>query len=311
MDCRFRAPTPDDIPAIVEVVRACELADYGDAEFTAEDLHVVWRLIDREQDAWVGERDGEIVSTGVVRLRSPTRIRSFGYVLPAQTGQGIGSELLRRIEERARELAARAPAGEEVYLSQDVTPRVESQVALFERHDFRLIRRFWKMGIELADEPAEPAWPEGIRVASMQRGEERAVFDASEEAFADHWDHQPHDYDEWRSFMIERESFDPSLWPLAWDADEIAGFSLCGISPDEGWVGVIGVRPPWRKRGLGLALLLESFRRLRDKGAARCALYVDSENPTGATRLYERAGMHVVRESEAWTKVIRPASSAP
>jgi ribosomal protein S18 acetylase RimI-like enzyme len=64
-----------------------------------------------------------------------------------------------------------------------------------------------------------------------------------------------------------------------------------------GWVAGLGVRKPWRKRGLGLALLQRTFRLFHERGERSVGLGVDSENPTGATRLYERAGMHVESES--------------
>ena len=161
------------------------------------------------------------------------------------------------------------------------------------------------MGIDLDEEPPTPEWPEGIRLETARRGEERAVFDASEDAFQDHWDHQPHDYDEWRTWMVETEYYDPANWLLARDGDEIAGVSLLFIEPDVGWVGVLGVRPPWRRRGLGKALLLASFHEIRKHGKPRAVLGVDAQNPTGATRLYESAGMRVINEASAYRKIVR------
>jgi mycothiol synthase len=304
MEYMFRSPRPDDLPAVAELVREVEAADYGEAEDPTERLGVGFRLIDRERDAWVVEDgEGRIVAGGMVRVRHPTRLRSFGLVRPAHTGRGLGSELLRRIERRGRELARQAPEGETVYLGQEVGPLNPRARELLERNGYELARHFWKMGIDLAAEPPEPAWPEGIRVETMQPGQEREVFDASEEAFQDHWDHQPHDYDEWRAWM-QVESFDPSLWLIARDDAEIAGISLCSVARQdgEGWVGVLGVRRPWRRRGLGKALLLESFRRLRERGLPRAVLGVDAANPTGATRLYEGAGMSVVFESASYRK---------
>jgi ribosomal protein S18 acetylase RimI-like enzyme len=74
---------------------------------------------------------------------------------------------------------------------------------------------------------------------------------------------------------------------------------------DWGWIGTLGVRPAWRRRGLGLALLYESFRRFAERGETLAALGVDSENPTGATRLYERAGMRVLWRADVWRKELR------
>jgi mycothiol synthase len=69
-----------------------------------------------------------------------------------------------------------------------------------------------------------------------------------------------------------------------------------------GWIASLGVRKPWRKRGLGLAILLRTFHEFYARGERSVGLGVDSENQTGATRLYERAGMHVVAEDVVWEK---------
>jgi mycothiol synthase len=302
----FRAPTLDDLPAVAAVVREAELADYGEAEDRTEELQVGFGFVDAERDAWLVESgDGQVVGAGLVRVRHPTQLRGFAAVSPAHTGRGIGTDLLARIETRARELAEQAPKGETVSLGQDVAPANEAARTLLERHGYALVRHFWKMAIDLDGEPSEPAWPEGISVSTMAPGEERAIFDASEDAFQDHWGFVPHDYDEWRAWTVERESFDPSLWLIARDEDEIAGVSMCYAAPDAGWVGVLGVRRPWRRQGLGLALLLESLRALRRHGMTRAALHVDASNPTGATHLYERAGMHVVNQSDLYKKELR------
>jgi mycothiol synthase len=305
MNYRFRRPTPDDLPAVIELVRTVEQVDYGDIDDPTEYLSIIFEMIDLDRDAWVVEdEDGHVVAGGGVRPRHPTRIRSFSAVHPDHRGRGIGSGLLERLEERAREMAKDAPEGEEVWLGVDAASSNEGARQLFEARGFELVRHFWKMGIDLDEEPPEPEWPEGIRLERAERGEERAVFDASEEAFQDHWDFQPHNYDEWRQWMVERESYDPSLWLLAKEGDEIAGISLCSLDPDEGWVGVLGVRPTWRRRGLGKALLYASFRELRDRGKPRTVLGVDAANPTGATRLYESVGMRVSSEAAAYRKIV-------
>jgi len=112
-------------------------------------------------------------------------------------------------------------------------------------------------------------------------------------------------YEEWAHWTVERDGFDPTLWFLARDGDEIAGFSLCRPSetrPDTGFVNLLGVRRAWRRRGLGEALLRHSFVELYRRGFARVALGVDAGSPTGATRLYERVGMQVVRRLDFYEK---------
>ena len=89
----------------------------------------------------------------------------------------------------------------------------------------------------------------------------------------------------------DNHRFDPSLWWLVDDGDELAAISLNAWhfsgDPQFGWIHVLGVRPAWRRRGLATALLLHSFRDFKQRGATRVGLGVDGENTTGAVRLYE------------------------
>jgi len=305
MNYRFRRPTQDDLPAVTELVRALWLDD-GEDDDPSEFLKTLFRLIDLDRDAWlVEDQEGTVVAGGAVRARHPHRLRTFGGVLPEYRGQGVGTELRDRLEERAREMAQDAPEGEEVWLGADAGSSNASAREFFEARGYDLIRHFWTMGIDLDVETPEPEWPDGIRLERAQRGEERAVHAASEEAFADHWEHHPTPYEDWAEWHVKSESYDPSTWLLAKHGDEIAGISLLFLEANEGWIGILGVRPAWRRRGLGRALLLESFREIRDRGKPRARLGVDAANPTGATRLYETAGMRVLNESVAYRLIVR------
>jgi ribosomal protein S18 acetylase RimI-like enzyme len=142
------------------------------------------------------------------------------------------------------------------------------------------------------------------------------VYRADNEAFRDHFGFVEAPFEEgfarFKHFMTDYEGFDPTLWFLAMDgrSAEIAGFSLCRPNsyedPDLGFVNVLGVRRPWRKRGLGLALLHHSFGEFYRRGKRKAGLGVDAENLTGALRLYEKAGMHIHTAFDLYAKEIRP-----
>ncbi len=139
---------------------------------------------------------------------------------------------------------------------------------------------------------------------TFRPGEERAIYDVDMEAFQDHWDFFPVPFDDWRDYFIGSETFDPELWFVAEDGDEIAGTALCSSArgPETGWVNVLAVRRPWRRRGLGRALLLHAFREFRRRGYERVGLNVDGENLTGAVRLYEQAGMRVAHREDSYRR---------
>jgi ribosomal protein S18 acetylase RimI-like enzyme len=170
------------------------------------------------------------------------------------------------------------------------------------RRGFRPIRHFFRMHADLGEEPLAPRWPAGISVRTFRDGDARAVYDANLDAFADHWDFEPIDFEDWQHLLIRASDFDPALWFIAEEGNEIAGICLCALErrPGTGHVHILGVRPHWRRRGLGTTLLLHAFRELRRRGRAQADLGVDGENTTGAVRLYERAGMRVATRVDAF-----------
>ena len=132
-----------------------------------------------------------------------------------------------------------------------------------------------------------------------EASDERRVIRAVYDSFSDHWGFVPEPFEayleRWLHFMDHNPDLDPALWFMALDGDEVAGMSLCFKKayddPELGWVGTLGVCRPWRKRGLGLALLQHSFCELYQRGQRKIGLGVDADSLTGATRLYLKAGM--------------------
>jgi mycothiol synthase len=171
---------------------------------------------------------------------------------------------------------------------------------------YRNIRASYTMEIDLGEEPtAAAAEMAGIEGRPYRAGiDERVTYKAQEESFEDHWDHTPQTFETWREFGVKQLNFDPSLWFLAWEGAEVVGLALNFLErsgePGYGWVGTVGVRRAWRRRGIGEALLRRSFRELHSRGQRRVRLSVDAESITGATRLYERVGMRVIRRSNTW-----------
>jgi mycothiol synthase len=148
----------------------------------------------------------------------------------------------------------------------------------------------------------------GISVRTASADDHRLLFDAFIEVWQDTNDPIDETFEEWAHWHVERDSYDPTLWFLAVAGDELAGFSLCRIDPvdpNAGYISLLGVRRPWRRQGLGEALLLRSFAAFRERGLTRGTLGVDASSITGATRLYERAGMRVYRDTVFLERAVR------
>jgi ribosomal protein S18 acetylase RimI-like enzyme len=166
------------------------------------------------------------------------------------------------------------------------------------------------MEVELLGVPAEPTPPGGIALRTLEP--ERDLPDAHrvlQDAFRDHWDHEPVPYERFLEEEVD-DGFDPSLWFLAFDGDELVGV-LYGIAhTDRGWVGELGVLRSHRGLGIAAALLRMSFAAFARRGLTRVRLNVDSDNPTGAVSLYERVGMHVASSYDLWELAMPSTSDA-
>ena len=239
----------------------------------------------------------------------------WGRVHPDYDGMGIGSWMLGWAEEHIR------PAMNELSPGLRFAPRVgtyhkskESQ-KLFEDFGYHYIRSFYRMLIEMDAPPPVPLWPEELTIRTYHpETDVEAVFRADQDIFRDHFGFIEEPYEEglarFKHFMTGRKDFDPTLWWLAMDGKEIAGICLCRPQahedPETGYVSTLGVRRPWRKRGLGLAFLQHAFGEFYRRGKRKASLGVDAENLTGALRLYEKAGMHVHMQVDTFEKEIRP-----
>lgn len=290
-------------------MQACDRAVYGDTDWTELELREEWDDIDIEHDAWVAVDGDAIVGVKHLSEIRDGRIITDGYVHPAHAGRGVGTLLLTAVETRARELEPGLAPGKRVYLESAHLVGDPGAPALFVSRDYHRVRTFFRMVRVVENGEPRPALPAGLEIRAFDPDVHgRRLHAAFEEAFASEWGHRSQSYEAWRERVIGWSRFDANLFVVVWDDDEIAAFSLNYDKRmgDWGWIGSVGVRPAWRRQGLGLALLQESFRRFAERGEATVALGVDSENPTGATRLYERAGMDVLWRADVWQKELRP-----
>jgi mycothiol synthase len=310
----------DDLEAAVELFNRCGVAQTGHPEATLAQLRGEWELPDfdlQNSTRAVFTADGRIVAYNEVwdMQKIPNRIWIWGRVHPDYLGRGIGSYLMDWAETRAQQAIPRVPAGARVSFQVATPSGYQPAVGFFEKRGYKLIRHFWNMQIDLTAEPPPPQLPGGLIIRSMVPDkEERAVIWATRDAFKDHWGftEQPfeEEYERRRHFMANDPDYDPRLWLVVMDGEEIAGVSLCRLKtagdPEMGWINTLGVRRPWRRQGLGVALLQQSFRELYLRGQRRVGLGVDADSLTGATRLYEKAGMVVSRQYNTYEKELRP-----
>ena len=306
----MRTPTMADAVAAYELIHACDLFDDGMPDHTLEELQLAWQEpgFNLATDAWgVFSPEGQMVGVADCGDKEHVKIFSFFRVHPDFRGLGIEEHLLARTEARAREHIALAAPELRVVVNNWNSHNDRTSIKVLEENGYTYSRSFWNMEIEMTQAPAAPQWPEGVTVRTLHEGqEERAVFEMIDTAFQDHFGHLPDSFEEWKHWQFN-DTFDPSLWFLAFEGSVLAGGNICRHlrDLDKGWVGQLGVLRPWRRKGLGMALLLHAFGEFYRRGIYKVGLGVDSQNLTGATRLYERAGMHVALQHDTYEKELR------
>lgn len=303
-------PTMDDIPAVTAMIADKERIEEGSVRITEDELRSRWASSpthDLDKDDWLFiAPDGRVAATTGVGHWEPTHLVSNLTLHPDYANQGLYPYAIELVLERARALVPVAPTDARVTLNFWCSEKdVEGRQALGQA-GFAYVRSNWTMLIEMDELPPSPVWPEGIQLRPFTLDMLRAVFDADDEAFSDHWGHVPGNFEAWRGWLAGRANFDPGLWFIAYDREEIAGVALCIKFGTEAWVDDLAVRRPWRRRGLGLALLHHAFGEFYRRGERKVVLNVDSQNLTGATRLYTRAGMHAVEQRDTFQLELRP-----
>jgi GNAT superfamily N-acetyltransferase len=285
-----------DAAAVTQVVAALESSLYGHSDFSEADLADEWTDVDLERNARVVQCGERIVGYGVVRDLGEL-CRAEGYVHPDAHGRGVGTLIATALEDHAVRRGARR-------IQNTVLEADASAPALLESLGYTAVRVFREMRIELEAPPPAASWPDGLRVVEFDAERDvREFFGAQQEAFADSWDYIPRDFASWRKVNLESERFDPALWCVVRAGDEIAAGTICtGDTYGGGFVNVLFTRRPWRKRGVGAALLGEAFARFWQRGERSIGLGVDAASATGAFRLYERAGMTPVLGWVAYEK---------
>lgn len=315
----YRPARMEDVEAVTTLSNICSVEEVGAAQFLIEDNRSWWQSpgFNLATDTQVVVTpDGAVVGYADVWDTEPhVHIHGWVRVHPDYRRNGIGAHLAQWLERRSRESVPRAPADARVTLLQATLATDMVSQALLRAQGYQRVRYFFRMVIDLDTPPPAPVLPDGITIRPFVQGqEERAVLLADREAFKDHWGYVEQPFEEefarWMHRIENDPDHDPSLWFVAVEGAQIAGLALCSPKmtedPDMGWVNVLGVLRPWRRRGLALALLHHCFGELYRRGKRRVGLGVDANSLTGALRLYEKAGMRPVRQYANFEKELRP-----
>jgi len=314
-----RPATWDDIPAIVELCNHVMVAMWGVPEWSTEDTEKSFSrpgfVLEEYVHLWQDET-GTLVGMCFISMQEPrVRTRVMPYILPTFPHHTVlGRELLAWGESAVRRVSIpTCPDDAKVQMLSWTNKTYAPYVELFRGYGMGLIRQYWTMEIDLHADLVPPDLPQDVTIRTLRYPEEsREMYRLQDVAFADHYGHiddpDMKNYDGWAHRFTTRW-FDPTLWFIAEVNGEYAGFSWCHAGtaedPHLGYVETLGVLPAFRRRGLATLLLHHCFRELYGRGMHKVELEVDATNITGATRVYERVGMHPAVVWDTYAKVLR------
>jgi mycothiol synthase len=306
----------EDYAVIVEIINVYDAANQTGEIVTLEWLTNFYRTafnFDPRRDVLLAEIDGRPIAYGrrwYRQLDDGTRLYgTVGCILPEWARRGIGRAMLHYSEARAREIAVTHPdTGPRYYQSAAADSEVAAD-ALLISEGYQITRNFHQMVRPDLDNIPDLPLPAGLEMRPVTSDHYRAVADAMNEAMRDHWGHSEATEEEFQR-LIHGPHFQPELWQVAWAGDEVAGGVWTYIDHEEnahfkrlrGWTDPIGVRRPWRKQGLASALIARSLRTLKEHGMTEAALGVDTENLSGALRVYEQLGFRAVKRFASYWK---------
>jgi mycothiol synthase len=319
----FRTARREDLPTVHELMERVAEVDRTGFVDTLEDM------TNQFNDPWCNPgKDylvaltsrGQVVGTGRVFVNpTPRRERNAflaGEVHPEHRGRGLGELILTWMEANGRQRLLEFPSDLPRALRTSCHDYLSDRITLFEGHGFITVRNTYRMRRDLGQPIPEKYLPTGMTLCNYRPELDRALMEAFNESFNDHWSFEPISYEDWQMFLIQAVTFRPDLSYLALDGEgsdtQIVGFSLNLIRVEdnlrqgiaEGWISNLGTRQAWRKLGVATALLCASMRAFKKTGLDYATLGVDTENTTGALQLYERLGFKAIKRSIIFAKPV-------
>lgn len=313
----FRGPS--DFTGMIEVANACSKNDGVEETLSIADLaneYAHLKNCDPQTDMLMVEADGHLVAYGGIQWRDDDESNRIYeqevQVHPDARALGLQRLLYRFNQTRAQELAVAGLAtgfGQPQFLSAWIYDSAGAETALLRDMGYTAVRHFSEMRHDLQNIPSAP-FPRGIELRPVQNPNHlRTIWNAKEEAFADHWGHVHRGDEGFREWCAD-PVFEHHLWQVAWEqaSDELVGLSVNTIYHNDnadfgfkrGWIDTLCVRRAWRGKGIARALIAASLHTLKKQGMTEVLLGVDSGNTTGALQLHEHMGFVTFRRNTVW-----------
>lgn len=307
-----------DFPVMVRVMQESRDADLYDLVETVDDLANEFKHLqncDPREDILILEVNGQVI--GLCRCEwhdaygNVRTYNHFAHLVPELREAGLRKAMLVTNEIRLREVASEHDTDRErffearaAFKSNDWRDLLEAQGYKPHSHTFLMTRPLRK---KIPDMPL----PKDYVVRKVENEHTRPIWKACEEAMREEPTFNEEFWsDEGFEWVSGLRIFRPELWKIAWKGDEIAGGVLNFTDEEEnekfgrnwGYTQGIFVGKKHRSKGLASALISQSLSVLKAQGVDDAALTVDTENPSGALRLYEKMGFRTVAQYASYRK---------
>jgi len=306
-----------DLDDLTGFVQRCNMAESGRTLLTRDEIETRLKMpgVDLPTDTLIlRDGDGAMVGAEWVAVSAPhVQFRATGFVDPGRIGEGIGTAMIDWARGRATEQLGHAPDGARVVFTSTTDADHRPGIELFESRGMGPQRYFLEMRVDFDGPPPQAAVPDGISIRNYVAGEDDVpIYNAITDAFRDHFGFVDKPQDEGLAVFrtwVASPMFDPALWWIAEANGEAVASNVCwgSVEGDDGigYVASLGVRKPWRGRGLAAALLSIAFGEFWRRGKHSATLHVDADSLTGATRLYRKVGMRETERFVIYAAVLR------
>lgn len=312
----WRTLQHSDIPKIQETINAAVKVDRVEAGVSQEQIERIFAMLgnDVATDTLTAVADDGTLAALALVLAPPQPDEHLamisGLVHPAHRQKGIGSAILTWMEDRARQKFSQFDDQKPQMLRTSCQDFMADRIALFEQHGLKAERYSYKMHRSLERPLPHKPLPKGLQILTWTKEQDDALREVFNEAFSDQWGLPTMTEELWKQFFVGVPQFRPDLTYLAVDGETMVGFCLNWVDEarnkqigvGEGWIEAVGTVPAWRGQGLASALMVYSMKAFIKEGLEQAGLDVDTQNPTGALRLYEKLGFTATKRNVIFTK---------
>jgi ribosomal protein S18 acetylase RimI-like enzyme len=232
----------------------------------------------------------------------------LGWVLPEWRGQGIGTQLLQRMEATARQLAARDHPGEKFELAGNASSTELDSTVLLLNEGYSAAYTVLEFDLPPDAVVSEHPLPAGVEVRPVLPEHLRSIAECVDACYRDEFD-QGRFLDEfnveWYAQRLAQPPHDLPLYQVAWAGDQIIGQVLSVVEAGSAEVFEVSVLPAWRRKGVARALLGRTLGELRKRGTPVIRLHTVAEFKTRARDLYQSVGFRRVKEFPRYRKPIK------